>query len=1384
MALNRWWKWLTRKSRPARRPAAPHRRSRPTLETLEERAVPTVLFNSALGGEQIYWSQTGQTVTGPLSSNPTAVQGTPYVYFIFWGPSWTTSNVQPLISGAQTILQDSYTARLTDYGATGLAAYGDYLIDNSSIPSRATTPDPIAATNEIAAKVPFTSWRKPQSSSPVDSPIYVVVTDNYGGGAGNGPDSYPGGLRMNHIWIGDQGNSAQSFDQLFSHELAERISSGTDQGIRMNAPVNAGTDGEWQNAQIADNEPDGTYYYPLEGTVPAQAYWSLSARAFVVPDGNSETIVLTPHWNLSTPTSPRFQGTFDLNILGDSSASAAITLDVSQSGPTAGELRITDNSQVFWFPTSQLSSITVTEASSGTNIVNVLRTPTGVPVSIIGHGSDTVNLGVNGSVQGIGGNVTITNPPYFTTLNVDDSNDPGSRATTVLTAPSDATFGEIDGLLANGAFIRYKYNDTNSVTIRGGSGNNTYNITGVVPTVTLYTGAGTDTVAIPNSVSSLVVNAQGAAGRDTVNIGSNAATTFGGVINGAAAVHKVGTGTATLTGANTYTGATFVDAGTLLLGAASSLPQGTPLTVASGAVFDPSNFSPHLGSLAGAGTVRISGGAPLYTGADNTSTTFSGVINGFELRKEGTGTLTLGGSYQASGLTVQSGTVRVGSATTFSTVTGVSVENGATFDLNNFNVTIGLLGYSTPGGRVTLGSGNLTINTTFHSAFFGTISGTGGLIKSGTGLLTLGGTNTYSGPTTVNQGQLDAFSTSALSANTALTVAAGATFNLNNLNLAVGSLAGAGNVTLGYGTLTTGTDNSSTTFSGVISGSGRLTKVGSGALTLSGNNLFTGGTSVTGGTLVVNGTVNTVNLGAGTTLAGTGNAWYPSGAGTVSPGTSSATGILTTLFPALDHATLRVRLNGTTPGAGYDQLGGIGTVALNGSATLSVNPGFTSPLGTTFTILQAYTGGFYAAVVAGTFAGLPDGAVFTAGGQSFRINYITNSIGGAVTLTHVLASTVTTLTSSGASVYGQPVTLTAAVAVSGSGSAAGGTVTYFDGATTLGTAVVDASGHAALATPTLAAGGHSLTAVFAATGALGSSTSAALAQAVSPAPLTITADDQAKVAGDPVPTLTARYSGFVLGQTPAVLTTPVTLTTYTGDTAGGYDIVPSGATAANYTITFVRGTLTVTPAAASTFVVSGFPSQVTAGDNTNQVTVTAYDAYGNVATGYSGTVHFASSDGQAALPADTTLTNGTGSFSVTLFTAGSQSLTATDTVSGSITGTQPGITVTPAVADHLLFLQPPTDTAAGQTLGAVSVAIVDAFGNVLTSDGSDTVTLSLGVDPSGGTATLSGTLTVTVVNGVATFSDLSIDLAGNGYTLHATIGGGLPDIDSSAFSIT
>jgi hypothetical protein len=210
-------------------------------------------------------------------------------------------------------------------------------------------------------------------------------------------------------------------------------------------------------------------------------------------------------------------------------------------------------------------------------------------------------------------------------------------------------------------------------------------------------------------------------------------------------------------------------------------------------------------------------------------------------------------------------------------------------------------------------------------------------------------------------------------------------------------------------------------------------------------------------------------------------------------------------------------------------------------------------------------------------------------------------------------------------------------------------------------------------------------------------------------------------------------------------------------------------------------------ASASAFVLTDLPNSTTAGTPLD-VTITAVDPFGQTALGYRGTATFSTSDTNPAvlLPANYPFTagdNGRHTFpaGVTLVTAGSQTVTAADTATSAITGNAT-VAVNPAAADHLMFLQQPTDTAAGQTITpALTVAVVDQFGNVVTSDNSDTVTVAIGTNPSGGT--LSGTLTVTVSGGIATFGDLSIDLFGDGYTLHATTTG-LTDTDSAAFSIT
>ncbi len=142
--------------------------------------------------------------------------------------------------------------------------------------------------------------------------------------------------------------------------------------------------------------------------------------------------------------------------------------------------------------------------------------------------------------------------------------------------------------------------------------------------------------------------------------------------------------------------------------------------------------------------------------------------------------------------------------------------------------------------------------------------------------------------------------------------------------------------------------------------------------------------------------------------------------------------------------------------------------------------------------------------------------------------------------------------------------------------------------------------------------------------------------------------------------------------------------------------------------------ITVKPAATSTMIVAGFPSPITAGYS-GSVTVTLEDTYGNIASGYTGTVHFTSSDGKAALPANYTFTAadaGVHTFSAALRTAGTQSITAADTVTASLTGTDGSITVNPAAASKFI-LTAPSSVRAGAAF-SLTLTVEDAYGNVVT----------------------------------------------------------------------
>ena len=130
----------------------------------------------------------------------------------------------------------------------------------------------------------------------------------------------------------------------------------------------------------------------------------------------------------------------------------------------------------------------------------------------------------------------------------------------------------------------------------------------------------------------------------------------------------------------------------------------------------------------------------------------------------------------------------------------------------------------------------------------------------------LSGANTYTGATAINAGTLQLGAANRIPDTSAVTVAGGATFDLNSFSEIVGSIAGAGNITLGTATLTAGGNNTSTTFSGPLSGTGGLTKAGTGVLTLSGANTYSGATTINGGTLRAAGG-NAIGDGSAVTLA-------------------------------------------------------------------------------------------------------------------------------------------------------------------------------------------------------------------------------------------------------------------------------------------------------------------------------------------------------------------------------------------------------------------------------------------------------------------------------------------------------------------------------------
>lgn len=323
--------------------------------------------------------------------------------------------------------------------------------------------------------------------------------------------------------------------------------------------------------------------------------------------------------------------------------------------------------------------------------------------------------------------------------------------------------------------------------------------------------------------------------------------------------------------------------GTLRLGVEGAIittAAGGPLTIGT---------APNAGTLtAGGDTSGVAGEIVVGNFSVGNAITINSTItdNGagvVSLTKTGAGTLTVTGTNTYTGVTTVNGGVMNLNTTGGGAIAGNVVISGgnlvlqqadqiadaSTISISSGGLNIGasnetVAGVQLIGGTISGTTGVLTSTTAFDLQQ-GTVSailgGTAGLSKTTAGTVILSGVNTYTGATNITGGTLQAGAANVIVNTSAVTVGAGATFNLNNFNQSVGSLAGSGTVTLGSAGLTIGSDDTDTTFSGLIQGTGSLTKVGTGTQTLSGANTYSGGTTLNNGGLIVN---NNSALGTGT----------------------------------------------------------------------------------------------------------------------------------------------------------------------------------------------------------------------------------------------------------------------------------------------------------------------------------------------------------------------------------------------------------------------------------------------------------------------------------------------------------------------------------------
>jgi len=507
--------------------------------------------------------------------------------------------------------------------------------------------------------------------------------------------------------------------------------------------------------------------------------------------------------------------------------------------------------------------------------------------------------------------------------------------------------------------------------------------------------------------------------------------TFGGT---GGSLIKIGTGTLTLTGANTYSGGTSFNGGTLAVNSDANLGTG-PLSFNGGAL----EALAAGGGITSAKTVTLNAGGGTFLADAATISMLGGPISGpGSLTKAGPGTLTLtGANTYIGGTNLNGGILAVNTDANLGT--GPLSFNGGTLE------ALAAGGGISSAKAVTLnaGGGTFLADDGTTSTLSGPISGVGSLTKDGLGTLILAifpGANTYGGATNVVLGTLQAGSSTAFSPNSAFIVTS--TLDLKGFSNTIGSLSGNGTVTnngSALATLTVGTDGTDTTFTGRVNDGTsalELTKTGNGMLTLTGNNTYSGGTNFNGGILAVNSNSNlgigalsfdggtlealaagggigstkvvTLNAGGGTFLADTGTTSTLGGSiGGVGSLTKIGAGIL--VLTGVNTYGGGTNFNGGILAVDSDSNLGAGPLSFNGGTleALAAGAGITSIKAVT---LNAGGGTFLA----------DTGTISTLGGGISGVGSLTKDGLGTLALTGANTYSGGTILSNGILVVGSP----------------------------------------------------------------------------------------------------------------------------------------------------------------------------------------------------------------------------------------------------------------------------------------------------------------------------------------------------------------------------